>query len=183
MATVIPTGEPLSLRIGNTWQWYRDLSDYPASAWTLTYSLRNAASKISFSASADGDRHLVSVAAATTAAYAAGIYSWIATVTDSTDRYEVGNGTITVAPNLALDAVYDDRSHAKTVLDAIESVLEGRASTDAQTITHGNRTPAKTPVAELLQLRSYYRREYEAELAAEKLAAGLQTNRVQARFR
>ena len=45
MAASIPTTEPTSLRAGNTWQWRReDLSDYPASTWTLTYHFRNRTS-------------------------------------------------------------------------------------------------------------------------------------------
>ena len=50
-----------------------DISDYPASEWTLTYYLRkDGATATSFSAAADGDSYLVTVAAATTSGYAAG---------------------------------------------------------------------------------------------------------------
>ncbi len=51
--------------------------DYPASEWTLTYYPRkDGATATSFSATADGDTHLVTVAAAT--GYAAGVYDIIA---------------------------------------------------------------------------------------------------------
>ncbi len=56
----------------------KNISDYPASEWTLTYYLRkDGATATSFSATADGDTHLVTVAAATTAGYAAGVYDFI----------------------------------------------------------------------------------------------------------
>ena len=65
--------EPEKLTSGVTWKWKKTISDYPASEWTLTYYLRkDGATATSFSAAADGDSYLVTVAAATTAAYAAG---------------------------------------------------------------------------------------------------------------
>jgi hypothetical protein len=63
--------EKLTSRV--TWKWKKNISDYPASEWTLTYYLRkDGATATSFNATADGDTHLVKVAAATTSGYAAG---------------------------------------------------------------------------------------------------------------
>ena len=65
--------EPEKLTAGVTWKSKKTISDYPASEWTLTYYLRkDGATATSFSATADGDTHLVTVAAATTSGYAAG---------------------------------------------------------------------------------------------------------------
>ena len=50
----------------------KNISDYPASEWTLTYYLRKDG------ATADGDTHLVTVATTTTTGYAAGVYDIIA---------------------------------------------------------------------------------------------------------
>jgi len=62
MATV-KNFEPDKLTAGVTWKWERSFSDYPASEWTLTYYLRkDGATATSFSATADGDTHLVTVA-------------------------------------------------------------------------------------------------------------------------
>ena len=53
MAQSIPTTEPTRLRAGDTWQWRReDLSDYPATAWTLTYWFRNSTDHLDVSAAA-----------------------------------------------------------------------------------------------------------------------------------
>jgi len=55
--------EAEKLTNGVTWKWKKTLWDYPASEWTLTYYLRKAgATATSFSAIADGDTHLVTVA-------------------------------------------------------------------------------------------------------------------------
>ena len=60
--------EPEKLTSGVTWKWKKTISDYPASEWSLIYYLRKDGVAISsFSATADGDTHLVTVAAATTA--------------------------------------------------------------------------------------------------------------------
>jgi hypothetical protein len=78
----IPTIEPSSANAGDTWRWTRTLADYPASAgWALSYTLINAAAKITINATASGDDHAVTVAAATTGGYAAGTYDWRARVT------------------------------------------------------------------------------------------------------
>jgi len=43
----IPTNEPSTIIAGDTWQWSRrDLSDYPASSWTLEYYLLKADNKL-----------------------------------------------------------------------------------------------------------------------------------------
>jgi hypothetical protein len=66
--------EPEKLTSGVTWKWKKIVSDYPASEWTLTYYLRkDGATTTSFNATADGDTHLVTVAASSTA----GVYDII----------------------------------------------------------------------------------------------------------
>jgi len=54
MAYTVPNTEPAALRSGDTWQWTRDLGDYPADAWTLTYYFRNATAHFDIVATADG---------------------------------------------------------------------------------------------------------------------------------
>ncbi len=71
------------------------LADYPASKWTLTYYLRKdgaTATATSFSATADGDTHLVTIAAATTAGYAAGVYDFISIYPTSTQIISKSRG-------------------------------------------------------------------------------------------
>jgi hypothetical protein len=129
MAYTAPTTEPTSLRAGDTWAWRReDLSDYPASTWTLKYYFRNASAKFDITASADGEAFAVSVAKATTATYAAGDYDWIAVVETVADRYQVDEGRVEVLPNLATNAVYDARTFARTMLDAVEAALLSKAN-------------------------------------------------------
>lgn len=130
MAYTVPTTEPAALRSGDTWQWNRDLGDYPADVWTLTYYFRNAASNFDIIATADGTAYAVSVAMSTTAGYTAGWYDWTAFVSNGTERYQVGSGRLEVQPNLAAAAPYDGRGFARKMVDAIEAALLNRATSD-----------------------------------------------------
>ena len=185
MTAEIPTTEPKSVTAGDTVQWNKDsLSDYLASAgWTLTYALRNAAGKIDITASANGGGYSVSVAAATTADWVAGQYSWQAYVTKAAERFKVGSGTIEVLPNFATENSFDDRSHAKTVLDAIEAVIESRASVDQESYSIMGRSLKRTPMADLLKLRDKYKALYLMEQNAENAKNGKPgKNRILARL-
>lgn len=169
MTIEIPTNEPQELRAGMTWKWDRnDLADYPAPTWTLKYWFKRmgGTDKFSITAAANGTYHRVSVAKASTAAYVADDYSWVAVVDDSTESYEVDSGTMKVLPRYDQDVALDDRTHAKKVLEAIEAVIEGRATKDQEEYTIGNRSLKRTPLEELIKLRG----RYKAEVAQEELA-------------
>ncbi|MDP7442150.1 MAG: hypothetical protein QGI37_10410, partial [Verrucomicrobiota bacterium] len=72
---------------------------------------------------ADGDTHLVTIAAATTAAYASGIYDFVGWAIKGTEKYEVFNASIEVLPNPTNSSAYDPRSHARKVTELIEAAI------------------------------------------------------------
>lgn len=173
--TDIATQEPAQLRAGDTWRWQRQLDDYPAGTWTLKYRFKNSTTGFEIVSTSSGTLHDVTVAAATTAAYTAGSYTWIAWVEGgSSEKYTVDSGTIEVLPDyrggLATVAL-DDRSHARKMLDAIEAWLESRDPGVAEYEIAGRRMKY-IPAAELIKLRSRYQREVAGEDAAEKIARG-----------
>lgn len=172
-----PTNEPLELRAGDTWEWRReDLADYPATSWTLTYRFKNQAGGFEVVAAADGAAHAVTVAAVTTAAFVPGTYAWAAQAVNGTTKRTVDTGTLRVLPNLfagAAASASDQRTHAKKTLDAVEAVIEGRATLDQSEFQIGGRMLKRMPIADLLRFRAFYKNEVERELAAEKLANGL----------
>ena len=170
------TTEPSSVYAGDTVAWTKSLNDYPATAWTLYYALQRDGGSISIEASADGNTHSVSVAAATTATWVPATYQWTAYVSDGTNRYTVETGEITIKPNPTAGG-YDTRGYAKRMLDAIEALLEGRATSDVSSYSIGGRSLSKMSVSELVQWRQKFRREYESEKAAERVARGLNTGR------
>lgn len=120
-----PTTEPASLQAGDTIRWQRLLPDYPASeGWQLSYRLINAQTRIDIVATADGDAHLVTISAATSAAYAAGEYTTIAQVTRATERYTVGQGAIVIKPDWAAAAAgADARTPAQRALADLRAAL------------------------------------------------------------
>ncbi|PIQ26137.1 hypothetical protein COW64_12390 [bacterium (Candidatus Blackallbacteria) CG18_big_fil_WC_8_21_14_2_50_49_26] len=180
----IPTTVPVNVTAGDTLQWRISLADYPSSAgWVLNYRLINSGGKYDIASAADGDDHLISVDAATSAAYAAGTYSWQAYVTSGSQRFTVANGSIIIKPNLAAQSSgLDTRSHAKKMLAAIETWLESRDPGVAEYQIAG-RVMKYIPKNELIALRSRYQHEVRAEEAADRINNGLSAgNRLLVRF-
>ena len=159
----IPATEPTTFVRGDTVKWTKTLADYPASVWTLTYEFRGPSSH-QVVASASGDDHAVALTPAETAVWNAGDYWWEAYADDGTDRHKAISGALTVSTDFAADdAIADHRTHAKKVLDAIEAVIENRATKDQQAYTIAGRSLQLTPLADLLRLR----KEYKAEVLSE----------------
>ncbi len=130
MAVTRPTEPPAEIRAGSTLWWGVTYDDYPASTWTLTYTLRGPA-KYSITATASGDNHHVDVSATVTAGYLPGEYTLLGEVTDGTNVYPLPEGTsrFTITEDLAQSSSsYDARSWNEKMVDAIKAVLEGRAS-------------------------------------------------------
>jgi len=191
----IPTNEPEEMRAGVTWEWRReDLStDFPASGgWSLKYWFKKEGAvpgNFSIDATASGAFFAVSVLAATTAAYVAGNYTWAAIVTKATDIRQVDTGRMVILPRYDQVANLDDRSHARKVLEAIEAVIENRASSTQRemvSFTIGNRSQnfdISESKATLLELHSKYKWLVANEEARAKIAAGLPNPRdVRIRF-
>lgn len=179
-----PTREPAQLTVGDRWLWKRtDLgTDYAPASYSLKYALRrhDTGAEIEITASESGSDYLVEVASATTAVLAAGRYLWTAYIirTSDSERVVVGSGTVEVLANR--DAVATDpRSHARIVLDAIEAVIENRASVDQQEYSIAGRSLKRMEIGDLLKFRDKYRAEVSAE---ERLASGNGSRKLLMRF-
>jgi hypothetical protein len=59
------------------------------------------------------------------------------------------------------------------MLEAINALLEGRATKDQQSYRIGDRELTRIPVPELLKLRDYYKAEAQRETNAAALASGV----------
>jgi hypothetical protein len=176
--STIPSTEPARIIAGDTAKWLKSLPDYLASdGWALSYELVSPANRYTFNATPDGDQFLVTVAATTTATWVAGSYAWRARVTRSGEVFTVGSGHINVDPSFA--AVGDARGHARRTLDAIEAVLENRASSATAEYQIAGRSLKYIPIPELLTLRDKYRQEVAREDAAGRLGG---SGRIYVRF-
>ena len=149
--------------------------------WALKFVAVGKLGVVSITASADdedADDFKFYVTAAVTAAYVAGDYLWQLVATKTTTRYTIAEGRVTLTDNIAgRSALYDNRSHAKKVLDAVEAVMENRATQDQMSYQIGGRSLSRTPLPDLLKLRATYKTEYEGELATANIAAGLSSGR------
>lgn len=179
----IPTSEPTTVNAGDTIRWTKTLADYPASSgWVLTYTLLNASSKITITATASGNDHAVNVAAATSAAWTAGDYAWRAQVALAGDVFTVGEGRMTVAPSFGA-ATLDTRSSARKALEAVEAYLADPSNLTAAKYQIAGRSLDRFPLTDLWKHRDRLRFEVAREDAATRAAAGLpDTRRVFVRF-
>lgn len=183
-----PIIEPKQIIAGDTITWKKTLSDYPASGgYTLKYRLINSAAKYDITAAASGDDHLITITSATSSGYAAGSYIWSSRVEkglgQTLERYTLATGTIEISPDLAdKSAAFDTRSHVKRTLDALEAAIEGRASRtdldyEIQTSSGTRRRIQSMSHDQLFKARSYYKRLYRDEQAAENAANGIPNRR------
>lgn len=132
MPTVLPTSESLSIIRGDSAKWTRYVSDYLAPDWVLTYSfVRQGFATVQHVATDAGNgKHQLALTPAQTAALDVGAWYWGATVTDSTDRYTIGRGSVVLEPDYATDTGFDPRSFAQRMVDILRARLEKRAASD-----------------------------------------------------
>jgi len=151
LSATVPTIEPTEFRAGTVVEWTRAVTDYSyADGWRLTYRLRGVGElDISTTADDDGNGFAVEITAAQTSALPAGDYWMVGTVTRGDDTREAFSGAVKILPNFAtLTAGYDGRSHAKKMLDALQSSqLTGAGNRIVEYTIFGERTvKTLTPV-------------------------------------
>ena len=170
--TNYPTAEPAKLVAGDRFTWRRDdlANDYPVGTFALTYEFHEDSggggnAKFSITATEADSTYYIEVGSSTTASYNTGDYIWEAYITRSADseRIMVDSGRTEITTNLA-NTNADLRSHAKKVLDAIENVLEGRATIDQASMSIAGRSLSRTPIPDLMELRDRYKTEYLKEI-------------------
>lgn len=172
---------PSTASAGLTFDKTATLTAHPAPDWQLAAVLRGPGS-IDLAAEPDGSNHRFHVAAADTAEWTPGAYWYSIRATRGAEVVEVEAGEIAIKPDLAaMGDGHDGRVHVQRVLDAIEAVLEKRATIDQERYRINNRELYRTPISELLALRDRYRAELRRMKAGVK--GGLFDQAVRIRFR
>ena len=168
--TDIPEKEPVTIYKGETIVWNRkDLTDYPVGSYAMSWTARlesNGGTAFSATVTEVDDYYKFTLDNSSTGGYTTGDYFWVLKVTQSSDSEEliIDTGKITVKDNY-FGSTGDTRSHAKIMLDKIESILEGRADADVSSYSIQGRSLSKISINELLQWRDYYKAEYQKEIA------------------
>jgi len=172
-----PQQEPETLVVGDRWVWKRPdlVSDYPTDQYALTYEFHcdsggGGNHKFTITATETTDAYIVEVDSSTTAAYNAHQYKWYAYITRSSDseRVAVDSGITTLVANYA-DTNADLRTHAKKVLDAVQAVIENRATIDQSSFSIAGRSLSRMSIDELHSLRDRYEAKYNKELQKAKI--------------
>lgn len=151
--------------------------DYPASdGWVLTYylALRSGTGAFTLVAAAEGADHRVTVAAAATAGWTAGTYSWESRVARAGEVYRIANGQIDVLANIAVaTGAFDNRSAAEIALANVEAMLSGKATSGTRRYRIGDRELESYATTDLLVLRDKLAMDVRRERRASALAQGL----------
>jgi len=166
-----PRQEPENLVIGDRWVWRRDdiATVYSPDDYSLSYEFNivDGSTSVNFTLSATeaDSNYFIEIPSTTTTNYSAGNYHWFCYITRSSDseRLVLDEGYSKLIENYATTSS-DVRSHAKVVLDAIEAVIENRATIDQSSMSIAGRSLTRLTIDELLTLRDRYKAEHLREL-------------------
>ncbi len=160
--------------------------DYPASdGWTLkvTYSSATVLKRITAPAAANGTDYTVTLSVADTAAMTAGVYSVVESVEKPdtgtvTSRHTLSAYQVTVKANIAGASVAaDTRTHAKKMLDLIQTAMEASAGREYVAISVDGQQTQLRPWVEMRKEEAYWQTKVDAEEAKGRAALGLATGR------
>ena len=169
--TDVPETEPVSFYKGETIVWKRtDIgADYAPSSYSMVWDASlesNGSTRFSATVTESGTEYTFTLDNSATAGYTAGDYIWFLKVlqTSDSETLVIDSGKLTVKDNY-FATTGDTRSHAKVMVDKLESLLEGKADADVSSYAIAGRSLNKLTVEELLRWRDYYRAEYKQEVA------------------
>ena len=173
-----PTQVPSELQLGDFWAWKRDdlAADYPVADYALSYEFNlidgSTAANFTLTATESGNEYIISTSSTTS--YTLGNYNWISYITRSSDsaRVKLEEGYVEIQDNYATTS-NSVRSHAKKVLDAIEAVIENRASMDQQSMSIAGRSLSRMSITDLMTFRDRYKAEYLKEVKIARIKNGL----------
>jgi hypothetical protein len=156
---VIENQEPIKINKGNTVKWNKSFPDYPTNdGWELNYTLSSSdGTEID---TLDFDDHIsvtnnefnVVIPASDTASYS-GILLYEGTVTKDFEVYTVSSGFFKIIDKNEFIETLD---HIKTTLDAINTMIEGKATKDVESYSIYGRSLSKMNIKELLDWQGIY---------------------------
>lgn len=160
MALTIPTTEPQRFIQGALVEWTRSLTNFPASAWTLTYTFVSPTHQFTVVATADGNTHSAAISAAASLDVPAGEYAWQAVADDGAlDLKEIDAGFLLVRRRFSEEADgFEVRSFAARMLALIEARLEGTADRDDLSYSTEGLSVSRYSPEQLEERRAFYRR-------------------------
>ena len=168
--TEIPEKEPISFYKGETIVWKRtDIgADYAPSSYSMVWEASlesNGSTRFSATVTESGTEYTFTLDDSATASYTAGDYIWFLKVIQDSDSEKLvkDSGKLTVKDNY-FATTGDTRSHAKVMVDKLESLIEGKADADVSSYSIAGRSLNKLTVEELLKWLDHYKAKYQKEI-------------------
>lgn len=147
---------PAQITAGTTFDAVIKSETYLGPLWVASMHMRGP-SVIDLTATDVGTDHTFNAAASVTEAWATGQYWVVVRVTDGINVLEIARTEIKIVPDLlSQSAGYDGRSPNELALASINAVIAKRATQDQQKYKINNRELWRTPMADLLKLKSFY---------------------------
>ena len=176
-STNYPSNVPSVLQLGDFWAWKKSnlASDYPTADYSLSYefNLIDGATPANFTigTTESGDEYIV--ATSNTSSYTKGEYNWVEYITRTSDnaRIKLSEGFTEIQDNYATTNA-SVRSFAKRVLDAVNAVIENRATMDQSSMSIAGRSLSRMSISELHELKDRYNIEYKQEKQKARIANG-----------
>lgn len=175
MGAPIPTNEPETFSAGDSLSWKKSLADFvPADGYSLTYCFRGLnLTSLDVTSTASGATHLVTIATDASASLIPGEYTVAGYAVKSGERVEIYRGTVAVTQNIfTIEAGKDTRTQARRILDNVEAVIEGRASSSILGSTVDGTRLDRIPMVDLIMLRDKYKQLVLSEQQLEKIRSG-----------
>ena len=167
--TDIPEKEPRTIYKGETVVWNRkDLTDYAVGSYAMSWTARlesNGGTSFTATVTEVDDYYKFTLDNSATGGFTTGDYFWVLKVTQSSDSEEriLETGKITVKDNY-FGSTGDTRSHAKIMVDKLESLIEGKADSDVSSYAIAGRSLNKLTPEELITWYNFYKAKYQQEI-------------------
>lgn len=161
------------IRAGDSLLFTEELKNYPASLYTLTYTLINAYHKYTINTSNNNDTFVVSLTPSQTENFEMGTYAYVAHIEKDNIKLQVLEGNITILPNLESLQNLDTRTFAQQMVDTINAVIGNTATLEQKQYTINGRTMVSRDLPELLEMRQLFL----METAREENSKGIKNNR------
>ena len=183
---------PSTLRVGDTTSWRDEplLVDgvrVDSSMYTLKHILVGPSAPLTLTAVEDGGGWKTQLTVVQADALVAGEYSWQAVIETAGERLTVGNGQLSVLPNLANAAQgFDGRTVAEKALADAEAALANYRANGGKikSYTIGMRAMTFADSSQILQEINYWKTRVSHEKAQQRVKNGLGNPRnLQVRFK
>ncbi len=155
---------PTIIYAGTSISWQDSYQQYPATEFTLKYTLRGPTA-LDITASAYGNDYKVELTPTDTENWIPGHYWWYAIIEKQNFSIVIASGETEILPNpQTISSPFDGRSQIKRILDTLQAVMEGRASEKDLELEINGRRIKKMSHQELIEAYKLYKELYKQEL-------------------